>query len=275
MEETKEQQAPSMAPVEPGEIEMGHADKLVGVFTEPGNTFSKMVKAGAKTTDWIIPILIVILVAILSNIVMMSNPIIKHSIVEKQMQQMEKTFDDMIAKGQLTEAQKEEQMNNVRDRMEQGGMAMNTIFTSIGITIFTFLTFFVVSGVFMLFSKFALKGEGTYKDAMSAYGLPYYIVIIQVIIMMILALVMNKFFTGTSVAEFAGMEKSDLAGFLLSKLDPFSIWFYSVISIGFAKMFKSENTVKYFIMIFGLWIGFGLILFFIAKAVPFLSFLAQ
>jgi len=248
---------------------------LVGVFTEPGNTFSKMVKAGAKTTDWIIPILIVILVAILSNIVMMSNPIIKHSIVEKQMQQMEKTFDDMIAKGQLTEAQKEEQMNNVRDRMEQGGMAMNTIFTSIGITIFTFLTFFVVSGVFMLFSKFALKGEGTYKDAMSAYGLPYYIVIIQVIIMMILALVMNKFFTGTSVAEFAGMEKSDLAGFLLSKLDPFSIWFYSVISIGFAKMFKSENTVKYFIMIFGLWIGFGLILFFIAKAVPFLSFLAQ
>lgn len=234
-----------------------------------------MAKAGAKTTDWIIPILIVILAAILSNIVMMSNPVIRHSMMEKQMQQIEKNFDDMIAKGQLTQAQKEEQMNNIRDRMEQGGVATNIIFTAIGIVIFSFITFFVVSGVFYLFAKFVLKGEGSYRDALSAYGLPYYIIVIQLIVMMIFALFMDKFFTGTSAAEFMGIEKTTISGFLLGKLDLFSIWFYSVISIGFAKMFKSENTSKFFIMIFGLWLGFGLILFFIAKAVPFLSFLAQ
>lgn len=274
MEESKDQQTPSMSPVEPEEIEIGHADKLVGVFSEPGKTFTKMVKAGPKTTDWIIPILIVIVVAILSNIVMMSNPSIRLTLMEKQMTQIEKNFDDMVAKGQMTRAQADEQMDKIRDRMSESGMGTNIMISAISIIIFSFVSFFVISGVFFLFAKFALKGEGTYKDALSAYGLPHYIIVIQVIVMVILALSMNRFFSGTSAAEFMGVEKTTIAGFLLAKLDIFSIWFYSVISIGFAKMFKSEGNVKYFITIFALWIGFGFVLYLIAKAVPFLSFLA-
>ncbi|HOI29218.1 MAG TPA: YIP1 family protein [Melioribacteraceae bacterium] len=270
MVDTTNQEAPKMSPAEEEELELSHTDKLVGVFSEPGNTFTKMSKFGAKTSDWIIPILVVIVVAILSNIVMMSNPVIKLSIMEKQMAQIEKQFDEAVASGQLTEAQKEEQMEVVRERMDQG-MAANMIFTILGIVIFSFISFFVVSGVFYLFAKFLLKGSGVYRDAMSAYGLPMYVVVIQVIVMVIVALVMNKFFASLSVAEFLDADKTTIAGFLLNKLDIFSIWFYSIVSIGFAKMFKSEETGKYFAMIFGIWIGFGLIMFLLAKALPFLQ----
>lgn len=268
MEETKDQ-APSMSPVDSEENEMSHTDKLVGVFSEPSTTFAQMSKSGGKTSDWIIPILVLIVAAILSNIVMMSNPTIKMSMVEKQMAQIEKNLDEMVANGQLTEAQKEEQLEQMRDRMDQG-MGAQMIISVLGIIIFSFIMFFLVSGVFFLFAKFALKGEGTYKEAMSAYGLPHYIVVIQVIVMVIAALVMNKFFTSTSVADFVDADKSTLTGFVLAKLDVFSIWYYAIISIGFAKMFKSESTGKYFGMVFGLWIGFGLFFFFLAKAVPFL-----
>jgi hypothetical protein len=126
----------------------------------------------------------------------------------------------------------------------------------------------------MLFAKFVLKGEGTYKEAMVAYGLPHYISAIQMIIMVIAALAMNKLFTGTSVADFIGTEKNTFAGFLLGKLDVFSIWFYVVFGIALAKLFKSSNTQKYIIGVVAVWLGFGLIFFAIAKAVPFLSFLA-
>ncbi|MDQ7816651.1 MAG: Yip1 family protein [Melioribacteraceae bacterium] len=270
MQETTNQEAPKMSQAEEEELELSHTDKLVGVFSEPGNTFAKMATVGPKTTDWIIPILVVIVVAILSNIVMMSNPVIKLSIMEKQMTQIEKQFDDAVAKGQMTEAQKEEQMDTIRDRMDQG-MTANLIFTILGIVIFTFISFFVVSGVFYLFTKLALHGTGTYKEAMSAYGLSHYILVIQVIVMVILALTMNKFFSAVSVAEFMDVDKSTIAGFLLNKVDIFSIWFYAIVSIGFAKMFKSENTGKYFVMIFGIWIGFGLIMFLLAQALPFLK----
>jgi len=43
------------------------------------------------------------------------------------------------------------------------------------------------------------------------------------------------------------------------------------MSIGLAKMFKSETTGKYYAMIFGLWIGFGLLFFFLGKAIPMLG----
>jgi hypothetical protein len=270
MQETTNQEAPKMTDAEEEELELSHTDKLVGVFSEPGNTFAKMAIVGPKTTDWIIPILVVIVVAILSNIVMMSNPVIKLSIMEKQMAQFEKQFDDAVAQGQMTEAQKDEQLDAIRDRMDQG-MAANLIFTILGIVIFTFISFFVVSGVFYLFTKFALHGSGNYKEAMSAYGLSHYILVIQIIVMVILALTMNKFFTALSVAEFMDMDKSTIAGFLLNKVDVFSIWFYAIVSIGFAKMFKSESTGKYFVMIFGIWIGFGFIMFLLAQALPFLK----
>lgn len=274
LESTSSSKAPSMSPVEPEEIELSHTDKLVGVFSEPAYTFSKMSITGPKTNDWLIPILVFIVTFILSNIVMMSNPVIKASVVEKQMAQYEKYFDDAVAKGQMTETQKEEQLEKIRERMEQGGI-QNIIFSAFGIIVFTFIAFFIVAGVFFLFIKLILKGEGTYKDAMSAYGLSYYILVIQVIVMVILALVTDKFYTSTSVAAFVDTESTSIVHFILSKLDVFSIWFYAIISIGFAKMFKSQTAGKYFVLVFCLWIGFGLLFFFIAKAVPFLSFLSM
>jgi len=273
MEEMQNQEAPKMSSIEQEEFELSHTDKLVGVFSEPNSTFEKMSKFPPKTADWIIPILIVIVIAILSQVLMMNNPSIKASIIEKQIAAVEKSLNDAVAKGQMTQAQADQQLESIRDRMEQGG-AMQMIGVFVGIPIATFLFFFVVSGVYLILAKFVLKGEGTYKEAMVAYGLPHYITAIQMIIMVIAALAMNKFFTGTSIADFMGTEKNTIAGFLLGKLDVFSIWFYVIFGIGLAKMFKSSNTQKYIIGIVAVWLGFGLIFFALAKAVPFLSFLA-
>ena len=273
MEEMQNQEAPKMSSVEQEEFEISHTDKLVGVFSEPGTTFGKMSKFPPKTSDWLIPILIVIVIAILSQVLMMNNPSIKASIVEKQIAAIEKSFNDAVAKGQMTQAQADQQLETIRERMEQGG-AMQMIGVFVGIPIATFLFFFIASGVFLILAKFVLKGEGTYKEAMAAYGLPHYILAIQMIIMVIAALAMNKFLTGVSVADFMGTEKNTIAGFLLGKLDVFSIWFYVVFGIGLAKMFKSNNSQKYIIGVVSVWLGFGLIFFALAKAVPFLSFLA-
>ena len=270
MEETKNQEAPKMSSVEAEEFEINHTDKLVGLFSEPGNTFSKMSKFPPKTADWIIPLVIIMVVALLSNIVMMSNPTIKMSIIEKNMKQVEKQFSDMVASGQMTQAQADQQLDNMRERFDQGVTPATIAISAISIIVITFIVFFVVSGVFLLFAKFALKGTGTYKEAMVAYGLPHYIIVLQVIVMVILAFIMNKYMTGTSIAAFTGADTTTIGGFLLSKADIFSIWFYAAVAIGYAKMFKSNSAGKYFAMIFGLWIGFSLLLFFLAKALPFL-----
>lgn len=270
MEEMQNQEAPKMSSVEQEEFEMSHTDKLVGVFSEPDATFSKMSKFPPKTADWVIPILIVIVVAILSQFLMMNNPTIKAAIVEKQMAATEKSLNESVAKGQITQAQADQQLESIRDRIEQGG-AIQMVGIFVGIPFGVFLYFFIVSGVFLILAKFILKGEGTYKEAMVAYGLPHYILAIQAIVMVIAALAMNKYITGTSVADFIGTEKNTIAGFILGKLDVFTIWFYVVFGIGLAKMFKSSNTQKYILGVVAVWLGFGLLFFALAKSVPFLS----
>jgi len=269
MDELKDQEVKSEVESSEEDFELNHTDKLVGVFAEPGSTFKRISKVGIKTTDWLIPILVVIIISIISNYVMMSNPTIKYSIMEKQMQAVEERFDEMVAKGQMTEAQKDQQLQQTRDFMEQQG-STQLIFSTLGILIFTFLMFFIVSGVFFAVTKFGLKGEGNYKGAMAAYGLPHYIIVIQVVVMVILAFVLDRFIQGTSAAAILDSDKTTFAGWALAKLDIFSIWFYAVVAVGFAKMFKSESYGKYFGMVFGLWLGVSLIFWLLADALPFL-----
>ncbi len=256
------------------EYEFSHSDKMVGLFSEPASTFAKIAQAPTKVIDWLIPLLIFIVVLSLSTVIMQSNPQIKYQMVEKQTEAMEKTFDEYVNSGAMTQEQADAQIEAMRERMDGSGMAM-LIPQLIGIVIFTFLVFFILSGFYYGFSRLILKGDGTFSNAMVAYGLPFYIAAVQVILQVIVAMLMNKMITDLSVTTFMDLDKATFLGFLLSKLDLFSIWFYVVVGIAFAKMFKSENTTKYIGMVVGLWLGFSLLFFYLANAVPFLSFLNQ
>jgi hypothetical protein len=89
--------------------------------------------------------------------------------------------------------------------------------------------------------------------------------------MIIAAMTMGKMFMDTSLGSFMGIEKEGIMGWFMHKLDPFSIWFYTVVGIAHAKMFKSDNTVKYIGAIIGMWLGFSLLMHFAAEALPFLK----
>ena len=274
MEEMKDQESVENESVDTEaagdeEYELSHTDKLVGVITEPSTTFSAMAKFPPKTTDWIIPLILMIVVASLVQVVMMSNEAIKYAAIEKQMEAVEKQLDEAVANGDLTQEQADQRLEQTRQFFENSGMGL--MFSIIGVVVFSIILFFIIAGIYYLIAKFGLKGDGTYSSAMSAYGLPYYVIILQLIVMVIGALALNQMMTGTSIADFMGMEKTTLLGFTLAKLDPFTIWFYALVSIGLAKMFQSKNTQKYFIAIFGLWLVFNYLLFFLSKSVSFLG----
>jgi hypothetical protein len=157
MDELKDQGVQPQNESSDEDFELNHTDKLVGVFAEPGNNFKRISNVGVKTSDWLIPILIVIIVSIISNFVMMSNPAIKYSIMEKQMTALEERLDEMVESGQMTKDQKEQQLQQTRDFMENQG-STQLIFSTLGILIFTFVMFFIVSGVFFAVAKFGLHG---------------------------------------------------------------------------------------------------------------------
>ncbi len=257
----------------PGQ-ELSHSDKLIGIFTDPGNTFKKMSEFPPRTIDWLLPLSILLVIIIATQFLVLSNSEIYYQVKQKQLQRIEKTMNDAVAKGQMTQDQANEQMNRIQDNLDKGRTPVAMIMQAVGIIIFGFIVFFIVSGVYFLFSRFAFKGEGNYNSALVAYGMTSYIAIIQVVLAAIISLLMGKMLSDISLASFMNADKSTLMGFLLAKIDIISIWAFIVLSIGLAKMFKAASTTKYYVMVFGLWIVWGLIVFGLGKAVPFLKFLA-
>ncbi len=271
MEEMQNHEAPKLSSVdETEELELSHTDKLVGVFTEPVKTFSKISNFPSKTVDWIIPILIVIVLVILSQFLMLSNPEIKRQQQEKMLQKVEQQFDEAVKKGQMTREQADTQLQTMEENMGQGNV-FQTIGIIVGVPVGMFIVFFVVTGFFFLVTKYGLQSDITYSGVMVSYGLSMYIAAIETIVMAIAALAMSKFLTGVSVADLFGIEKNTISGFFLGKLNVFSIWFYTVFAIGLAKFSKSDDIKKYIISIILIWLVMSFLLFLLGKQFPFLS----
>ncbi len=253
------------------EKELSHTDKLVGIFTEPIKTFEKISLFPPKTIDWFLPIFLLLLVISISQILRMSNPIIKSELQRKQMEQIEKSLDEAVIKGEITRQDADQRLDTIESQMDKVGFGPMIFLQIISIFVMGFIFFFIVCAVYFLFAKFIFKDQGTYSGVLVASGLSSYIGIVQIIIVTILSLLFSKFFQDTSLTSFLLIERNTLAGVLLSKIDPFTIWSYSIASIGISKMFKSNNLVKYFILIFGLWIGWSLIVYLLGNILPFMK----
>lgn len=244
--------------------ELSHSDKMIGVFTEPSRMFSITSKFTARHKDWVIPILIFFIVVSLIRILAMTNEEVYFEAKKQGIERIEK----MVESGTLTREQADQQIDAM-DTYMRGPMSW--IFTFIPTLLFGFIFIIIITGIYFLFIKFLLKGEGTFTGALVSMGLTSYISILQIVIAGILTMVMGKLMMDTSVASFIGSDKNTIAGWFLSKLDPISIWAYAILSIGFAKMNKSESTGKYYILVFAVWIIGTFIWFQITQAVPFLQ----
>lgn len=261
---------------EPIQEELSHSDKLAGVFLSPAQTYEQMSKFPPRTIDWLLPVSLMIVFAIIANLILMRNPDIRYDVQQKQMAQLEKNFNMMVEKGQLTREAADEQIEKNRERMEEfGSGGIGTVLQAVSTVFAVFITFFIVTGIYFLFSRFVLKGEGTFQSALSANGLSYYISIVGLIAMVLASLFLRRFMMGTSAAAFMDMDKTTFMGMLLSKLDLIGIWGLAITSVGLSKMFHSKSMGKYFAVVFGIWIAWSLIAFGIANAVPALSFLAM
>lgn len=253
--------------------ELSHTDKIVGIFTEPSATFKSISLFPQRLIDWLLPVVLLLILVSLSVLVSMTNPVLRADAKKMRYEATEKQIDALVKSGTLTQEQAKEQMEKTEKSLEMMDSPVAQIFSGVSILVFGLIFFFIISGVYFILAKYVLRGNGVYKSVLVASGMTSYISMIQVVLITILSMVTDKWYRDFSIGSFMGLGKEDIAGYLLSKIDPINIWAYVILGIGLAKLFKSEDTRKYIVMVFSLWIGWSLVSFFIAKAIPFLSFL--
>ncbi len=247
------------------------SDEIVGIFTEPSTIFSKIKERGVKTIDWLLPVLIFSIVVSLVNFFSLNDPEIRMQLQEKQMQKIEKNFQTLVDNGTMTQEQADKQLDKVSSQLDEQFEKGKWI-QFISTILVTFVLVLFLAGFFYLVVKFGFKGSGTFKDALVAYGLPYYVLAVGYLVVGILMFLLGKPLSSLSVASLLDVDSSTLTGLLLAKLDVIGIWFYALIGIGFAKMFNIKSVTKVVSWIFIIWIGFALLLFLAGQAFPILKF---
>jgi hypothetical protein len=251
------------------EPELAHSDKIMGLFSEPNITFEKISHYPPKTIDWLLPITLLLIIVVLSRVIIMNNPELAFQVKQQQKESMEKSLNTAVEKKQITSEQKEERLNQ---GMESMNRPIFQFLGYIGILVGGFIVFFIISGVYFLFAKFALRGQGTYAAALVANGMTSYIGIIQIIVATIFSYILGRLINDISIASLLNSDKSTIMGYILSKLDVIFIWSLIILSIAYSKLFKSQTTGKYFGMMFGIWVGWSIFSFWISKIIPWLNF---
>lgn len=249
------------------ESELTHSDKMIGVFTEPSRTFESIANFPVRSIDWVLPVVIIFILVGLMRSLAMLNVDVQLQTKQKQIEMLDK----MVSEGKMTQEQADKAIEGIDKQMEFMTGPIGLIINIVSTLIFGFIFFFIISGIYFLFIKFLLKGEGNYQHVLVASGLTSYITMIQVLIGGILTFLLGKIVMDTSVANFIELEQGSIVKFFLSKIDPISIWAYSVLAIGLAKLNRAQNTTGYLILVFALWILGGLLFFFLGKVFPFLG----
>lgn len=253
--------------------QLSHSDKMAGILTEPANLF-KDYGNNAKTSDWLIPILVLIIFATASSFLVMSNPVLKHEVIEKQMEIIQQNFDNAIAEGQISKDAANQQLDTIRDNMDkqmQAGLYINVIV----LVVLSFVLFFIISGAYFLIFRFVLNENGSYKDSLSVFGLSQYINVLNVIILFVVTFISESIVKGLNLSYLLKTDPQTFIGFLTTKVDIFVIWFHIIIAIGYAKIFNSNNYVKFFSTVFGLWVVTNILIYWGAQHIIFLRFLIQ
>jgi hypothetical protein len=236
--------------------------QALGVLASPSAFFAKLRRRPLKTSDWLAPMATLFLVFTLVMIGVSSSPEISRRMEKRQNAEIERQYEEAVKSGELTEEEAKQRKLETKETLKRfQGETVGYVFQGIVVAVGGFLVFFVASAVYFLVARYALRGEGGYPEALVANAQTAYILMIQAVVAGLLSVALGRNLDGVSVAALLNLETASAVRWLLSLLDPFSIWAYAVLGVGLAKLFKSEETNKYVAAVFVLWIGYSLAIF--------------
>lgn len=223
-------------PVSEESAEMSFSDKLMNVFSAPGELFENVAKSEKQTSNWSVPLILTMIVSVIFVLVVFSQ-----SPIQDQMRdQQEKSFQKQIDSGKLTQ----EKADQAAAVIPKAGSPLFMIIGSVFAVAITAIMLFGFALAFWLMGKWVFKSTATYGKVLEVVGLSMYISVLGSIITLLLVVAMGSLYATPSLA--LAVSQYDPANHLhklLSSISVFTFWFLFVISVGLGKIF-SVSTGK-------------------------------
>lgn len=235
-------QEPMTTQTEPAKP-MSVSEKMAGIFASPGEVYEDVRLTPRTNNNWVIPTLILIVVAIICSLLVMNNPSLQHQIGTAQREAMDK----LVQEGRITQEQADRQAE-----MMGGGSPFILIGIVVTTPIITFAMLFLFALVYWLVGKFSMKSTAPYMKVVEVFGLTFYIGAIGRIVTTAMMYLMDSLHASPSLAlfvsDFSVQNKLHMA---LSSVNIFTIWSLVVTAIGLAKLFQRDLS-KVLVLVFAL-----------------------
>lgn len=233
---------------------LSFTEKLTNIFASPGELFDNVRDTPPTSSNWLIPLIIFIVVAIVMGQVVMHNPSLLDQIKAQIQQTMDKKFQEAIQQGQMS-PQQADQAREMAEKYSDPSSLLSTIIQMVAIAIVSPITLFFVALVYWLLGKYTMKADAPYMKIVEVVGLTLFIGALQAIVTVITKIVTDNYNATPSLmlavlGQFSPENKLHIA---LSKVDLFEIWSLIVTSIGLSRLFR-RDLAKVMVLVFALWI---------------------
>ncbi len=246
-------------------------DKVTGILTEPGKVFENIAETKSKSSDWLVPFFLILIFAAASVIIVMQNNVIKESVKTNARNKIEQAFEKQVANGTMTRAEAQDGIEKASKGLDIIGTVPGMIIQTISVIFVGGIVFFLIVSYFFLVSKIFAKSPLNFENFLVAYSMAGYITILNIIVCIILAFVFDRQFESASLAGIMNVTGNGISKYLLSKVDPFTIWAYVVFTIGLTKLSKAKSYTTNALIVFGSWIIWSGLFFAAMKYIPFLN----
>ncbi len=240
--------------------EMSFTDKVMNVFSAPGELFEGVAKSEKQNSNWSIPLILTMIAGIIFVFVAFSQAPIQDQIRE----QTEKTFQKQVESGKMTQEQADRasSMNPAKP-----GTPLFMIFGAVGVAFVTAAMLFGYALVFWLVGKWIFKASAAYGKVLEVVGLSMYVSVLGSIITLLLVVAMGSLYATPSLAlAVSHFDPANKVDKFLGAVNILTFWYLAVVSVGLGKIF-SVSTAKALIAVGALWavwtaitvlVGFGM-----------------
>jgi Yip1 domain len=227
--------------------------RLFNVFAAPGELFEGLRDTRPAQTNWLIPLLLSMTMAVVFCVVVFSQPDIVANVVSQQ----DSAFAVRVKAGKMTQDQADkasEMMAKWRTpkMMMTFGSILAVLFNAIALVVFSLL-------IWLLTDKI-LKGGVSFNKAFELCGLSSMIGVLGGLVTMLVVLLKSNVTAGPNAALLVGeFNQASYLHQFLAAINVMTIWYLVVLAIGAAKLSRRSFGAAAF-WIFGTWavIRFGL-----------------
>jgi hypothetical protein len=232
---------------------MPFTEKLVNIFASPGELFENVRLTGKTPINWILPTAIMIVVAILMQQLIMSNPSLADQTKAMVAKSTEERLNQAVQEGKMTPEQAEQQREQI-ESLTDPASPLNMVMRVAGVLIFIPAILFLLGLVYWLLGKSAMQASAPYMKIIEVVGLTFLIGAVESIVTTMMAVGMDSLYASPSLALFVqNFDVSNKLHLALAKVNVFTIWSLLVTGIGLSKLFQ-RDLPKVLVLIFALWI---------------------